>query len=707
MKRLYFLMVLFTSVFQSRAQNCLDFDGSNDYVDCGNDTSVQISGQYITLEAWINPTAWKTNAYEGNIICKEYNTSNYGYMLRCGASGSLNFAIGDGKWHEITTASSLLSLNTWQHVAGTFDGNKMRVYINGVAVDSLAFNGQITATPNVNLFIGAHVTYSRFYQGQIDEVRIWNKCRTESELYSNMGSEFCGTVSGLKAYYKFNQGKASQANGSVKKLNDLSGFYNNGTLNNFGLSGSTSNWIKGRSYLRAAVYKQDTADVCNTYTSPSKRFTWTTSGNYNDTLNTFFGCDSVIQISLKVRKSTTSVLNIYACDSFKSPSGLYVWKKSGIYFDKIKNVAKCDSSITIKLTIGGSRDTIQASACEKFISPKGITYTQSGIYPETYKNYRNCDSIICIKLNIKKSSTATLNETACQLALSPSKKHVWRSTGTYKDTLTNFAGCDSFLTVNLKILNSSSVVSFRNCLSVKSPSKRYTWTISGTYGDTISNRAGCDSFITAHVIILHPSSAKIDINACRSYKSPLGKTYTKSGIIKETLVNFLGCDSLLSINLSIPFNNTQVTQDGKHLAAVAGQGAYQWLNCDNAYSPVSGENQNTFTAKAIGNYAVEIKDSGCADTSQCYLVNSVGLDKNFITLFSISPNPSDNGIFTINTSAPTDDLTMTLTDLNGQTILTLNAENKTTLDLSHLPKGLYLLNIHSETQTATFKLITH
>ena len=51
-------------------QNGLSFDGTDDRVTCGNDTSVQITGKFLTLEAWIYPTSFKTNAYEGNVICK-------------------------------------------------------------------------------------------------------------------------------------------------------------------------------------------------------------------------------------------------------------------------------------------------------------------------------------------------------------------------------------------------------------------------------------------------------------------------------------------------------------------------------------------------------------------------------------------------------------------------------------------------------------
>jgi hypothetical protein len=58
--------LLFSLVFlqnNSKAQNSLDFDGTDDRVDCGTDTSVMIKNKAITLEAWIYPTAWKTNVY--------------------------------------------------------------------------------------------------------------------------------------------------------------------------------------------------------------------------------------------------------------------------------------------------------------------------------------------------------------------------------------------------------------------------------------------------------------------------------------------------------------------------------------------------------------------------------------------------------------------------------------------------------------------
>jgi hypothetical protein len=82
--------------------NTLAFDGSDDWVDCGNDSSVQITGNAITLEAWIKADTWRSSVWEGCIINKEGSMPDNGYMLRCGDNGSANFNLGNDGWNEAT-----------------------------------------------------------------------------------------------------------------------------------------------------------------------------------------------------------------------------------------------------------------------------------------------------------------------------------------------------------------------------------------------------------------------------------------------------------------------------------------------------------------------------------------------------------------------------------------------------------------------------
>ena len=682
------------------AQNTLDFDGTDDRVDCGNDTSIQISGKALTLEAWIYPTAWKTNVYDGNVINKEYNTSNYGFMLRVGAGGKLNFAIGDGTWRELTTAGTILSLNTWQHIAGTYDGVKMRLYVNGAPVDSLPMTISIANASSTPMLIGGHTTYTRYYQGMIDEVRVWNKCLSESQLYSGMTDEICAKTPGLRAYYKFNQGKPSQNNPNVKKLNDLSGFYNHGTLAGFTLNGSSSNWIKGQNYKKAAVYAYDTATACDRYTGPSRKYTWTKTGDYNDTVPTVvMGCDSVIMIHLTIRKSTQQTINAFACNSYLSPGGTQTWTKSGVYTEKLKNKANCDSTVTVLLKIGGSRDTVIKAVCKSYTGPGGKrVYTSSGIYSDTLKGYGGCDSILVTKLTIFQQSFTGVTARVCNAYQSPSGKYTYTQNGTYSDTLVNFRGCDSIVTIQVEILRSTDTLITTACDRYVSPGGKKVWKQSGRYSDTVVNSLGCDSIIIVQLTVVNSSMASVSPYACSRYVSPSKKyTWTVSGSFKDTIPNAAGCDSVISINLQVANVNTAVVQNNETLTAQTLTGVCQWLDCNKSMAVIPGETGKVFKAEAKGDYAVAVTEAGCTDTSVCYNVSKFsGLDGMLKTGFSVMPNPSQ-GDFDLLLPFECRNAVVKITDLTGKTVFMSEFDvlQRVKLQTGQTP-GLYVVMVEAE-----------
>ncbi len=694
---------LLTAMFSMglNAQNGLDFDGTDDRIDCGNDTSVQISGKAITLEAWIYPTAWKTNVYDGNVINKENNTNNYGYMLRVGAGGKLNFALGNGSWNELTSANTILTLNQWQHIAATYDGLKMRLYLNGVCTDSQSSTITLANTTTTNLAFGYNATYGRYYQGMLDEARIWNICRTKSELSSDMSREFCSPQKGLRAYYKFNQGKPGGSNTSVKALIDLSGYSNTGTLVGFTLTGSGSNWLRAQYFSRTVALTQDTANACDFYNSPSGKFKWLKTGIFYDTLQVAYGCDSIIVMDLTIRKSSTRFINAFACASYKSPSGLYTWTKSGTYKETLKNYVNCDSIVTVILKIGASKDSINPVACNTYKSPKGKTYTASGLYVDTLINYRGCDSVVKINLTILKSTSSTLNERVCKRYFSPSGKYTFTQQGTYLDTIKNEIGCDSIITINLSILTSSSVVNVKACKNYKSPSGKRTWTTSGTYKDTIVNTFGCDSAMTINLTILQTTTGSMKAFACRSYRGPgKNRLWKVSGIYKDTLVNYAGCDSFLTITLTIHTANTGVTQTTNTLTANSNTGTYLWLNCAQSMAPVPGATNKVFKPAVSGDYALEVTDSGCADTSSCYSVTVVGLNPiSTIPGLTLGPNPN-NGSFAIQLPYECRFTSVIIRDISGKTIYETTFENASVCNIEGSVisrSGIYFVEVKTDT----------
>ncbi|MCR9153834.1 MAG: T9SS type A sorting domain-containing protein [Bacteroidetes bacterium] len=317
----YLLVLVGSSLW---GQNGLSFDGIDDRVDCGNNSSLQLSGSAITLEAWIYPTAWASQVWQGNIINKENNSPDYGYMLRCGAGGALNFNIGGGSWNELSSPANTLSLNTWQHVAGSYDGSMIRLYVNGFLVDSQSVSASFSSALQ-ELTIGNWSNdNSRGFSGIIDEVRIWNYARNRSELFNAMNTEFCTVPSGLVAYYQLNEGLAAQPNSGVTNASDLSANANSGSLVNFALSGNSSNWVNGSGINPAFDFTQVIDSTCTDYLGPSGQI-YDTTGIYLDTLQNQDGCDSIIETDLRVNSVDASVNTTSNIMVAAQNNALYQW----------------------------------------------------------------------------------------------------------------------------------------------------------------------------------------------------------------------------------------------------------------------------------------------------------------------------------------------------------------------------------------------
>lgn len=701
------LVILLLFTFKLNAQNALDFDGSDDRVICGKDSSINLGGKSFALEAWIFPTAWKASAWEGNIINKEDNSSNNGYMLRCGDGGKLNCAFGQGTstWVEKSTSTAVLKLNTWQHVAFTYNGTKAYFYVDGVKVDSISSTAAMTKATGVDLVIGDHSgTYTRRFQGKIDEVKIWAKYRTETEIKNDMNGEYCAPQQGLRGYYKFNHGKAGATNSTVKTLTDYSGYGNHGVVANFALSGSTSNWVTGKTLTKGSIRDTITENRCDRFRSPSGKYTWSKSGIYKDTLASYFGCDSALTIKLSLRFKTTKNISAWACKSYTSPSGAYTWTKSGNYTDYLVNSVGCDSVINVNLSIGGTSSNLSANVCNSYISPLGKKLTETGIYVDTTTNYKGCDSFIIIDLIVRKSTFSTLEKKFCTPFRVPSRKYFISAPGTYYDTLQNAAGCDSIITIKAISLATFKSLKATVCDQYISPSERYSWTKTGIYKDTVLNSNFCDSIVTIDLTVLGKTYYSYKESACKLFTLPSGKnSYTKSAIIQDTIKNQLGCDSVITIDLTVVKVGTGVSITGDVLTCTNTSATdWQWVLCNQNYKPAPDGNTRIYNAKTNGNYAVIVTQDNCKDTSECNWITSASahyFPKNEIGI-NVYPNPVLQGDMNVNIeiSSLVNHGKLRLINAQGRIVLEQPfSGNLGTMKLSNqISSGIYVIEIQTE-----------
>ena len=203
----------------------------------------------------------------------------------------------------------------------------------------------------------------------------------------------------------------------------------------------------------------------------------------------------------------------------------------------------------------------------------GVTYDSTGIYTNIYPASNGCDSTVTLDLTINNSSSSTVLVTNCD-------SYTWDgmtydSTGLYTNVYPASNGCDSSVTLDLTINNSSSsTVSVTNCDS-------YTWDgvsygLSGSYTNSYTDLNGCDSIVTLDLIINQSTTSLTLDSALGSYVWN-GNTYSSSGTYTANLTNSLGCDSIATLELVI-FANTWDCVSGACIDPGNGQGTYASLS---------------------------------------------------------------------------------------------------------------------------------
>lgn len=162
--------------------------------------------------------------------------------------------------------------------------------------------------------------------------------------------------------------------------------------------------------------------------------------------------DNVLLRGRVACNNTSSSITYITCDSYTAPSGA-VFTSTGTHFDTIPNSTGCDSIITVNLTVYNSTSaTDQVVACDSYTWIDGNTYTSNNNTASyTLTNSTGCDSVVTLDLTINSPSYYTDSIVACD-------SYTWIDSITYTEsndsatyTLTNAAGCDSVVTLNLTI----------------------------------------------------------------------------------------------------------------------------------------------------------------------------------------------------------------------------------------------------------------
>ncbi|MDP4805842.1 MAG: T9SS type A sorting domain-containing protein [Crocinitomicaceae bacterium] len=453
-----FGIMLVTISFFSNAQysgNGLRFDGANDYIQTG---FPGIAGSNArTIECWFKGSFSSVQRFFVDMgATSGGNGSRFSFKINPSATVARIEIAGAG----LNGVTNIVN-NAWHHLAVTFDPlatiNKYKIYVDGIldVQGDLAPVLNTSATAAIPLCIGirADLNTTTVLNGSIDDVRIWNTARTASEIAANYTAEFCGPQPGLVAYFKLNDGAYWNASNTfVTSAKDVVNPLNTNLLYGFALTGTNSNFVSGIASAATIINPvAQTITGCSYTNSVGSIFY--NSATISDTLQTTFGCDSVLSINF----ISTASFNL--------------------------------STVT---------------ACSNYTWLNGQTYTTSGMYADTLTTLAGCDSIVVLNLTILSAAASTENITSCTPISWLDGNTYFSSNNSATYTFTNAAGCDSVVTLNLVINNP--YTHFDTVISCDS----YTWTngmtytVSGHYGDTSQTINGCDSLSYLELIIETP-----------------------------------------------------------------------------------------------------------------------------------------------------------------------------------------------------------
>ncbi len=598
--------------------NALSFYGDNDYVIIPDDNTLDLTSSF-SIETWIYPrSATGSQVIVGKINESSGNSSALAYAIRYN-NGDLKLEVGNG-----TTSTNIstgnLQLNKWQHIAGVFDNGSLSLYIDG----TLQVNGSSTfssvQTNSATLKLGAYAgTYNQYFNGVLDQVRVWNIAKSQSDIVSNMYSELNGNENGLVAYYDFNKGIANSSNTGLTSISSkTSNVSINGTLSGFALSGTTSNYVAG---IMPPITGTATANVgasstlSNTLTGGS----WSSSNTAIATVNSATGAVTGVAIG-------TSTITYTICD--KTVNTTFTVTVPAITTNgALTAFNTCATTNSAAQTFTVSAQYLSANLVLTAPSGYEMATSSGGTYSSTISIAPTSGSVSA-RLIYVRTSTSIVNGQSGNITIT--------STGaTTKNIATGNAVVTQNKTASVSITSNApnnTICSGANITFTASPTNggltpTYQWYLNGT---SISG-ATSSTYTTSSL----SSNATVTVVMGSSIASCLSGSPATSNAINVTVNNVPNNPGAISGATTICMNSNQVYS----ISAVTGATSYTWV-VTGSLSATS-----TSTSNIINITAANAAGSG---TITVYANNACGTSVSNSTLaVNVNNTPAPTASFTV------------------------------------------------------------
>jgi hypothetical protein len=335
-------------------------------------------------------------------------------------------------------------------------------------------------------------------------------------------------------------------------------------------------------------------------------------------------------------------------------------------------------------------------------------YSETGIYRDSLINFQGCDSIIIATISILENDTTFLTESICSNDNFEVGESIYNETGIYIDTLINYLGCDSIVTLDLVVYSINSIyIDTSICQGDSILIGSSIYFESGLYQDSLQNSLGCDSLIALNLVVFPQGDSIQTQFICYGDTIYVGdNSYFEDGNYIDSIINPIGC--LIRINTivsvfdvpTVELGNDTTLCDNETLILDAGPGysSYLWSNGD-VGQMISVSDSAMYSVEAIDENNCFASDSIIISIEYCTSIDEFKDELGFV----IYPNPVRNQLFIdrLNNNAIDD---ISIYNHLGQRVFHEN-KFKSPIDISFLESGIYIIEIRENRSTFREKLI--
>ncbi len=363
------------------------------------------------------------------------------------------------------------------------------------------------------------------------------------------------------------------------------------------------------------------------------------------------------------------------------------------------NTTICTGESTTLTANGGNTYEWNNTETTASITVNPITNTT---YTVTVSIGANCTASESVTVIVNSPTSFGITETICFGDTYELNGTVYDATDIYTQTLTNDAGCDSIITLNLTVLSEiQTTLNEQICVGQTFEFDGQQLDETDIYTAVFTAASGCDSTVTLNLNVVTEILASIDATICEgdSYEFD-GQQLTLEDVYTATFVSTGGCNSVVTLTLTVnALPQPTVTANNADLSTEQFD-SYQWLLNGN---DIQNADQQNYTATQNGDYSVKVTDAnGCENTSDAVNVTVVSV-ANYELGLDIYPNPT-NGMLNIETQK--DGSEISVISMEGKVLInTILKAKQTVLDITTLAHGMYIIEVKTENNISRTRIV--